>query len=110
MYPVEPSGLPSRRGMKHPYLILPVEHPAVPLPAGTIYVEALLFSLRPYPPAKILRDYCKIKKQDAGKFVCHAVVFQNDFKRDGRGRLSIHKDGDGYRMEVEWLDEGKDGH
>lgn len=79
---------------RHPYVIVPVDPPASPIPDGAMYLEGLVFSLKPYPAEKVLGDYCKFKGLDSGKFKCHPVVFAKDLRREGKGALCIHQDGD----------------
>ena len=103
MYPIEASGQekPSKV-RRYPFIILPLDMPKDGIPEGSFYMESLVFSLSPYPPAKVLADYCKFKGLDSSKFVCHPVVFAKDLRREGKGTLCIRRDGDRFRMGVNW--------
>jgi hypothetical protein len=109
MIPVGTSDSCQRPGVRrYPFIIVPIAPPSFPIPEGATYMEALVFALEPYPPEKVLADYCEGRGRDAEKFRCHAVIFEGDI-REGKGRLFVRKEGDGYRMGVDRRD-GKDGH
>lgn len=92
----------SSKVRRFPYIIVPLDPPTTPIPADAIYLETLVFALEPYPVEKVLSDYCKIKKLDVEKFRCHSVVFAKDMRQQGTGTLHIQRDGDGFRMGVNW--------
>ncbi len=75
-----------------------------------MHMEALVFSPIQKPPEKVLDDYCKFNGLDSSKFVCHPVVFAKGIRRDGKGTISIQRDGNGYRVGVRWRDGDNDGH
>ena len=103
MYPIKPPGHgQARKVRRYPYIIVPLGPPSSPIPVGAIFLETLVFALEPYPVEKVLFDYCKIKGLDSSKFVCHPVVFAKDLRREGKGTLCIRRDGDRFRMGVNW--------
>ena len=93
---------------RFPYLIAPVDPPKHPIPAGATHMEALVFSLHPHPPEKVLIDYCIPMGLDPARFTCKAVVFSKDM-RAGKGWLFVRKEGDGFQMGVDSRDGGKVG-
>ena len=95
---------------RYPYIIVPVDPPSHPIPEGTTYMQALVFSLRRLPPDEILSGFCRTMGLDSARYTCTAVVFDRDLAREGKGRLSVRRDGDRYVMEIRWLDADKDGH
>lgn len=102
MIPVGTSDSGQARGVRrYPYIIVPVDPPSFPIPEGATYMEALVFSLEPHPPEKVLADYCGARKLNAEKFKCHPVVFAKD-QREGKGTLCIRRDGDVFRGRTEW--------
>lgn len=92
------------------YIVLPLEPPSSPVFEGAMHMEALVFSPIQKPPEKVLDDYCKFNGLDSSKFVCHPVVFAKGIRRDGKGTISIQRDGNGYRVGVRWRDGDNDGH
>ena len=103
MYPIGTPDAEKKSGVRrYPYIIVPLDPPTTPIPADAIYLETLVFALEPYPVEKVLSDYCKIKKLDVEKFRCHSVVFAKDMRQQGTGTLNIQRDGDGFRMGVNW--------
>ena len=86
---------------RYPYIIVPLDAPTTPIPADAIHLEALVFAPDQYPPEKVLADYCARKELRPERFKCHAVVFTGDL-REGKGGLFVRRDGDGYRMGVNW--------
>lgn len=103
MYPIGPpsQGKPSKV-RKFPYVILPLDMPKEGIPEGSLYMESLVFSLIQHPPEKVLADYCKFKGLDVSKFKCHPVVFAKNMRQQGTGTISIHRNGDRFRMGVNW--------
>ena len=89
------------KARRFPYLIVPLDPPTTPISGGAMYMEALVFALEPYPPEKILADYCEAKGLDAERFNCHPVTFAKDL-REGKGTLSIRRDGDVFRGRINW--------
>ena len=65
-------------------------------------MEALVFSLIQNPPEKVLADYCKFTGLDPSKFRCHPVVFSKVLRRDGKGTISMQRDGDQFRGRINW--------
>ena len=92
------------------FIIVPREPPSRPVPEGAMHMEALVFSLIQNPPEKVLADYCKFTGLDPSRFRCHPVVFSKVLRRNGKGTISIQRDGNGYRMGVRWRDGDNDGH
>ena len=103
MYPIEASGQekPSKV-RRYPFIILPLHMPQEGIPEGSFYIESLVFSLSPYHSARVLADYCKFKKLDSSKFVCHPVVFARDMRQQGTGTISIQRNGDRFQAKVNW--------
>lgn len=87
---------------RYPYIIRPIDLPKCEIPEGSLFMESLVFSLIQHPPEKVLADYCKFKKLDSKKFRCHPVVFAKDLRQQGTGTISIHRNGDRFRMGVNW--------
>ena len=84
------------------YIVLPLETPSSPGPEGAMYMEALVFAMEPYPVEKVLSDYCIFNGLDSSKFVCHPVVFATGMRREGKGTISIQRDGDVFRGGINW--------
>ena len=103
MYPIKASGQgkPSKV-RRFPYIILPVDPPKGEVPAGSMYMEAIVFSLNRHPPEKVLADYCETKALDAAKYRCHPVVFAKDMRRQGQGTLCIQRDAEGFLGRINW--------
>ena len=101
MYPIEASGQekPSKV-RRYPFIILPLHMPQEGIPEGSFYIESLVFSLSPYHSARVLADYCKFKKLDSSKFVCHPVVFAKNMRQQGPGTISIRRDGDRFHGRI----------
>ena len=101
MYPIEASGQekPSKV-RRYPFIILPLDMPKDGIPEGSFFMESLVFSLIQHPPEKVLADYCKFKKLDSSKFVCHPVVFARDMRQQGTGTISIQRNGDRFQAKV----------
>lgn len=87
---------------RYPYIILPLDMPKEGIPEGSFFMESLVFSLIQHPPRKVLADYCKFKGLDSSKFVCHPVVFGKNMRQQGPGAISIQRNGDRFRMGVNW--------
>lgn len=87
---------------RYPYIILPLDMPKEGIPEGSFFMESLVFSLSPYPPAKVLADYCKFKGLDVGKFKCHPVIFAKNMRQQGTGTISIRRDGERFRGRINW--------
>ena len=87
---------------RFPYIILPLDMPKEGIPEGSLYMETLVFSLSPYPAEKVLTDYCGTKGLDSSKFRCHPVVFAKDMRQQGRGTISIHRNGDRFHGRINW--------
>ena len=87
---------------RYPYIILPLDMPKEGIPNGSMYMEAIVFSLSPYPASKVLADYCQVKKLDADKYRCYPVVFAKGLRREGKGTLSIRRDGERFRGRINW--------
>ena len=104
MYPIGESSVDKGpKVRRYPYIILPIEPPDCgAVLEGSLYMEAIVFSLSPYPASKVLADYCEVKKLNADKYHCHRVVFSKDLRQEGTGTLCIRRDGDGFRMGVNW--------
>ena len=103
MFPIGPPGQGKPgKVRRYPYLIVPIEPPKDGIPDGAIFMETLVFSLSPYPAEKVLADYCGTKGLDSSKFRCHPVVFAKDMRQQGTGTISIHRNGDRFRMGVNW--------
>jgi hypothetical protein len=103
MFPIGTSG--SDQGPKvrrFPFIIIPIDSPDCAVPDGSLLMESIVFSLSPYPAEKVLGDYCRIKGLDAGKYVCHPVVFFKDLKREGKGELCIRREGDEFHGRINW--------
>ena len=56
-------------------------------------MEALVFALEPYPPEKVLADYCKANGLQPDKYACRAVVFSEDLRK-GKGWLFARNRGE----------------
>lgn len=103
VFPVGPpgQGKPSKV-RRFPYIILPLDTPKDGIPEGSLFMESLVFSLIRHPPEKVLADYCKFNGLDSSKFVCSPVVFAKDIRQQGTGTISIQRNGDRFRMGVNW--------
>ena len=103
MYPIKPPGQEKAHKVRRfPYVILPMVMPKEGIPEGSLFMEAIVFSLSPYPASKVLDDYCGTKGLDSSKFKCHRVVFSKDLRREGKGTLSIQRNGDGFHGRIDW--------
>ncbi len=103
MYPIENTGV--GKGLKvrrFPYIIVPVDPPKEEVPAGSLFMESLVFCLIQHPPEKVLADYCETKALDATKYRCHPVVFAKDLRRDGKGMINIERIVDGFHGRINW--------
>ena len=82
MIPIGTSDSGQRPGARrYPFVIMPVAPPTFPIPEGATYMEALVFALEPYPPEKVLADYCKDNGLQPDKYACKAVVFSGDLRK-----------------------------
>lgn len=103
MYPIGESGVDKRpKVRRYPFVIQPLDMPKEGIPEGSLYMESLVFSLIQHPPEKVLADYCKFKKLDSSKFVCHPVVFARDMRQQGTGTISIQRNGDRFLGRINW--------
>ena len=103
MYPIGESSVDKGpKVRRYPYIILAVDPPKCELPEGSLYMEAIVFSLSPYPASKVLADYCEVKKLNTDKYHCHPVVFAKDLRREGTGTLCIRREGDGFHGRIDW--------
>lgn len=104
MIPVGTSDSGQRQGVRrYPYIITPIASPHPPMPAGAVLLEALVFSREPYPPKRVLADYCAGKGLEAENFRCHAAVFASDLTA-GKGWFFMrHRTGQDF-TEADWRD------
>lgn len=84
------------------FIIAPRALPSRTVPDGAIFMESLVFALEPYPVDKVLSDYCNFNGLDSSKFVCHSVVFATGMRREGKGTISIQRDGNQFRGRINW--------